>query len=86
MDILGPMPKTFSNPVPQLIKSATARSLLLSANLTILPESILPYAHEFPHVNIPPLLIPPSPTPAITPLPALVPVRDPSFNVLFSLD
>ena len=41
MDILAPVPKTSSNPVPQLIKSATARTPLLPANLTILPESIL---------------------------------------------
>ena len=67
MDILAPVPKTSSNLVPQLIKSATARTLLLPANLTVLPESILPYPHECPHVNLPPLLIPPSPTPAITP-------------------
>jgi hypothetical protein len=37
IDILAPVPKTSSNLVPQLIKSATTRTLLLPANLTVLP-------------------------------------------------
>ena len=86
MDILAPVPKTSSNPVPQLIKNATARTLLLPANLTVLPESILRLLSNVPHVNLPSSLIPPSLPHAFTPLPALVNVPDPSFNVLSSRD
>jgi hypothetical protein len=85
MDILAPVPKSSSNPVPQLIKSATARTLLLPANLTVLPESIL--RRIMLPSRKPPFLPYPSFTDSsFTPLLSLVPIPDPSFNVLSSRD
>jgi hypothetical protein len=90
MDILAPVPKTSSNPVPQLIKNATSRTLLLPANLTVLPESILrplPLLRPIMLLTSSSLLPYPSFThSSFTPLPALVPVPDPSFNVLSPQD
>jgi hypothetical protein len=85
MDILAPVPKTSNNLVPQLIKKATAGTLLLPANLTVLPESIprpLPLLCPVILLTSSSLLPYPSFTESsFTPLPALVPIPDPSFNV-----
>ena len=65
MDILAPVPKKSSNSVPQLIKRSQPENSLLTENVIVL-RKIHPPSND-PPVHLSLSLIPPSPTPAVTP-------------------